>query len=418
MHLAARSYLATGVALVGAGAIAISPVAPPLPDVKVPTLSTIGVELNAAVNPIQTWIDVFGTTAENLAILGQMVAENPAPILQQVIENQLGYIEKLAPAFQDFAVGFVEALDPFNPDGIPANVVDALELIVTGHPAQGFPELFQAFLTPILFPALGVLVGVQEVITATAENMLDVANMAVTVFATVALGVLSPIATGFGAVGVATQAIVDAAVDGDILGAITAALDVPGFVTGAVLNGFDFNGGLLTPEFGTIAGLLNLRQMIADALKPAAPVLRVADVPSTDTEAADTVTSDITESGVTGASFKSAVDAGDASESYSPEPDDVIAVVDEKAGDETVVEPPEEEAPVTEAPAEEATEEEENDEEAAQEDAADEDVTEQEPSNDENGSGGADNGGGDSESGNDNTDNDNTGNDNGGGDAE
>lgn len=418
MHLAARSYLATGVALVGAGAIAISPVAPPLPDIKVPTLSTIGVELNAVVNPIQTWIDVFGQSAENLAILGQMVAENPAPILQQVIENQLGYIEKLAPAFQEFAAGFVEALNPFNPEGIPANVVDALELIATGHPAQGFPELFQAFLVPIFIPALGVLGGVQEVITATAENMLDVANLAVTAFATVALAVLTPIATGFSAFGVATQAIVDAAVDGDILGAVTAALDVPGFVTGAVLNGFGFEGGILSPAFGAINGLLNLRLMIADALKPAPPTLRVAGVSSADTEPVDTVTFEITDSGVAGASFRSATAAGDASESPLPEPGDVVAVVDEKAGDETVTEAPEEETPVTEAPVEEApateapveeapeegaADEDVTEEEATQEDVTDEDVTEQETSDGENRSGGAENTGGDDNPGDDNS---------------
>lgn len=109
MHIAARSYLSTGVALVGAGAIAVSPVAPPVPDVEVPTLSTIGVELNAAVNPLQTWIEVFGTAAQNLSVLGQQIAERPAPILQQIIENQLSNIETLAPAVQSFVTGFVNS---------------------------------------------------------------------------------------------------------------------------------------------------------------------------------------------------------------------------------------------------------------------------------------------------------------------
>ncbi|KUI37224.1 hypothetical protein AU195_19205 [Mycobacterium sp. IS-1496] len=400
MHIAARSYLSTGVALVGAGAIAISPVAPPLPDAKVPSLSTIGVELNAAVNPIQTWIEVFGEAAENLSILGQSVAQNPAPILQQVIQNQLSYIEQLTPAFQEFAEGFVAALNPSNPDGIPANVHAAVEQIVTGNPAEGFPALFQAFLTPILFPALGVLMGVQEVITASAENMLDVANMAVTAFATVALGAILPVASVFSGLGAATQAIVDAAVEGDILGAVTAVLDVPGVVTGAFLNGFGFDGGLLTAGSGTIAGLLNLRQMIADALKPAAPVSRVADVSSTNTEPAPTVTFDITESGVTPAAFTSAP-AGDVSENPAPEPGDGAAAVDEtvgeKAGDEETDlttgeessegEASEEEALEEELPAEDAVDDTTEDDvletDAPEEETGDDGTTEQAPSGDD-----------------------------------
>ncbi|KUI30622.1 hypothetical protein AU196_13985 [Mycobacterium sp. IS-1742] len=392
MHIAARSYLCTGVALVGAGAIAISPVAPPLPDATVPSLSTIDVELNAAVNPIQTWIEVFGEAAENLASLGQTVAENPAPILQQVIENQLGYIEQLTPAFQEFAEGFVEALNPLNPEGIPANVQAAVEQIVTGNPAEGFPALFQAFLTPILFPALGVLVGVQEVITASAENMLDVANMAVTAFATVALGAILPVASVFSGLGAATQAIVDAAVDGDILGAVAAALDVPGVVTGAFLNGFGFDGGLLTAGSGTIAGLLNLRQMIADALKPPAPVLRVADVTSTNTEAAETVTFDVTESGVTPAALTSSPAADDASETPAPEPGDGAAAVDEvdeKGGEEVdeKTEGSEEEALEEEVPAEDAVddtlEDDTLEDDAPEEETGDDGTTEQAPSDDD-----------------------------------
>jgi hypothetical protein len=205
MHVAARSYLSTGVALVGAGAIALSPVAPPLPDVKVPTLSTIGVELNASVNPLQTWIEVFGTAVENLSLLGQQVAENPAPILQQVIENQLANIEFLTPAFQEFAEGFIDSLSPSNPAGIPASLVRAFEQIAAGNPAEGIPGVFQAFLLPVLYPALNVIVGAQEVITGTFVNVLDVANQAALVVASVALGAISPISSGFRALGAAAQ---------------------------------------------------------------------------------------------------------------------------------------------------------------------------------------------------------------------
>lgn len=390
MHIAARSYLSAGVALVGAGAIAISPIAPPLPDAKVPTLSTIGVELNAAVNPIQTWIEVFGQAAENLAVLGQTVAENPAPILQQVFENQLANIETLAPALEEFFTGVVASLDPTNPDGIPANLREAFELIVSGNPAEGIPAIMQAFLQPILFPSLALLMPVQGIITQTAQNVLDVANQALTVFAVGAIAVLTPVFSGFNAAGAAAQAVVDAANVGDIAGVITAVLDIPGVVVGGVLNGFGFDGGLLTPESGTIAAFLTLRNMIADALKPDLPALRVADVSSTNTEATETVTLDLTDTGVTPAAFKTEAAGGEDAQSPGAEPGDGVPVVDEKSGDEVVDKTPAEEAPQEEAPEEDAPEEEEAlDEETLEEDASEEetggdDTTEQEPSEEQN----------------------------------
>ncbi|MGE2716966.1 hypothetical protein ACQI4L_23150 [Mycolicibacterium litorale] len=385
MHTAARSYLSTGVALLGAGAIAVSPVAPPLPDVDKPTLSSIGVELHAAVNPLQTWIEVFGTAAENLAVLGQQIAERPAPILQQIIENQLSNIETLAPALQGFVSGFVNSLNPTNPDGIPANLREAFELIVTGNPAEGFPAIFQAFLQPILFPSLELLVPVQAIITQTAQNVLDVANQAITVVALGALGFLNPVFSGFSAMGAATQAVVDAANDGDIAGVITAVLDIPGVVAGGVLNGFGFDGGILTPMSGTIAALLTLRNTIADALKPNPPAtaLVAEDTAPAPEEAGTTVTFDVTDGGasLTPAASRSAAPADDASVSPTPETGGGAPVVDEGAGDESgdTTDAPGEEAPEVEAPEDDAPEVEAPEDEASEEEAPDEDTAEQEP---------------------------------------
>ncbi|BCI54618.1 hypothetical protein NIIDNTM18_38960 [Mycolicibacterium litorale] len=433
MHIAARSYLSTGVALVGAGAIAVSPVAPPVPDVEVPTLSTIGVELNAAVNPLQTWIEVFGTAAQNLSVLGQQIAERPAPILQQIIENQLSNIETLAPAVQSFVTGFVNSLDPFNPDGIPANLREAVELIVTGNPAEGFPAIFQAFLQPILFPSLELLVPVQGIITQTAQNILDVANQAIAVVAIGAIGLLNPVFSGFSAVGAATQAVVDAADEGDVAGVITAVLDIPGVVAGGIINGFGFDGGILTPMSGTIAALLTLRNTIADALKPNPPAAGLtAEASSIPEDAGTTVTFDITdgEASLSAASSRSA-----APENAAPGAggDGGLAVVEETTEDEaTGGEAAEENATeeeateqvtddeVTDDVTEEATEQvtdEVTDDEAADEEAADaaddadSDAAEQEPA------AGDDDGDGDATGAGDSADNGTGGDDTGGADA-
>lgn len=376
MHTAARSYLSTGVALIGAGAIAMSPVAPPLPDVKVPSWSTMGVELNAAVNPLQTWIEVFGQAAENLAILGQQFAERPAPILQQIIENQLSNIETLAPAVESFAQGLLASLSPTNPDGVPAHLREAFEMILAGNPAEGVPAIFQAFLQPLLFPALGLLVPVQGIITQTAQNVLDVANQALTVVAIGAIGLLTPVVSGFSAVGAAAQAVVDAANDGDLLGVVAAVLDAPGVIVGGVLNGFGFDGGLLTPMSGTIAALLTLRNTIADALKPNPPTVSLlADTSSgAAEETVDTVNFEITDG--------EPVLAPDAAgrgvpEAPTPEAGGGAPVTEDDSTEEEIVDDTsEEEAPEAEAPEEEAPEEALEDE-LTDEELTDEEVTEE-----------------------------------------
>ncbi|BBY14656.1 hypothetical protein [Mycolicibacterium litorale] len=385
MHAAARSYLSTGVALVGAGAIAMSPVAPPVPDLEVPAVSSIGVGLSAAVNPLQTWIEVFGQAAENISILGQEFIARPAPILQQIIENQWSNVETLAPALEAFAQGFLASLSPTNPNGIPANLREAFELIITGHPAEGVPAIFQAFLQPILFPSLELLVPIQGIITQSAQNVLDVANLAITTVALGAIGLLNPVFSGFNAFGAAAQAVVDAANEGDLLGAFTAVLDIPGVVAGGVLNGYGFDGGFLTPMSGTIAAIMTLRNMIADALKPNPPEapLRTTEISSTSTDPAASVTIDVTDSAVTSAARQTST-----TENLAPETGGGAGVVDEPTDDETTDDgtadgTADEKAGEDELADETAAEDEVADDEAAEEEAAEEEAAEEEAAEEE-----------------------------------
>ncbi|MGE2724125.1 outer membrane porin GjpA [Mycolicibacterium pulveris] len=94
MPVTLRPYTSAGLALVSATAIAMTPVvaAPSLPDVKV---ANPAVQLSAAVNPIAPWLEVWEKSETNLANLADTWLEAPAPILQQVIANQLGYLQQL-----------------------------------------------------------------------------------------------------------------------------------------------------------------------------------------------------------------------------------------------------------------------------------------------------------------------------------
>ncbi|MGV0714920.1 outer membrane porin GjpA [Mycolicibacterium sp. XJ662] len=94
MPVKLRPYTSAGLALVSATAIAMTPVvaAPSLPDVKV---ANPAVELSAAINPIAPWLEVWEHSETNLANLANTWLEAPAPVLQQIIANQLGYLQQL-----------------------------------------------------------------------------------------------------------------------------------------------------------------------------------------------------------------------------------------------------------------------------------------------------------------------------------
>src|SRR3954454_3212104 len=86
MHIAVRSTVATGVAMVGAGAIALAPIHPvgpvalPLSEINVPAaISTMEVELAALPNPISPWVNVFTTAVTNAGVLGTAWLDDPAP---------------------------------------------------------------------------------------------------------------------------------------------------------------------------------------------------------------------------------------------------------------------------------------------------------------------------------------------------
>ena len=115
MHVSTRSYLTSGVALLGAGAVALSPVAPTIgaaPAVNAPAhFVSQAVELAAATTPTPRLLEVGPPRATNYdslfnadsapgsapPITGQQA---PLPTLQQFVANWIGYAAIL-PNFAD-----------------------------------------------------------------------------------------------------------------------------------------------------------------------------------------------------------------------------------------------------------------------------------------------------------------------------
>ncbi|MFN6550202.1 hypothetical protein ACP6C7_00550 [Mycolicibacterium septicum] len=249
MQLAARSYLAAGVALVGASAIAVSPVAPSAPPVHLPVALTASVD-----NPFVVFEPVATATQELITSVIERQTSNPAPILRQLAANAVAGVEAVAstdPVWllaQVLTHGVITAQE-FGPNlinagtvtseslralvtilsdlgaGLPATLEAAGAQLAAGNPNGAIDAIMLAGLQPgvdllmnVLTPemtAIGKLLGVPQPITDAAANaVIGVALGAIisTVGIGFDLGDPQPIVKGFIA---GVQTVVAGAASGD-----------------------------------------------------------------------------------------------------------------------------------------------------------------------------------------------------------
>src|SRR5262245_49869145 len=87
MHTAVRKPLMAGVVLAGASVIAVSPVAPPLPDIHVPAVYSSSVHLTTS------YQELIANTLDNAGALLDTFLSAPAPILTQILANQIASVQ-------------------------------------------------------------------------------------------------------------------------------------------------------------------------------------------------------------------------------------------------------------------------------------------------------------------------------------
>ena len=262
-----RSYAAGGVALLGAGYIAMSPIAPPLPDLHLPSLKAPAVELTA----LPTWLAWLQTGTvqlqEQLAALGEGIQariDDPLPIITQLIVNRVGYAQDFATAFNTSAGVIAEALV-----GLPLQLVLAIQAAIA-NPAN-IPAILNGLVTGLVTTVTDAVTPVVDAVTTVATTVfthaLGVADAIITNAPDIATAVLrAPILIG-------TQ-VVDSTV------AVLAAIATlrPGNVIGAIGQGLvDLEGatvGAITPIGHELRAL---QLAIADALAAPAPLAAASD---------------------------------------------------------------------------------------------------------------------------------------------
>ncbi|MEE6167221.1 MULTISPECIES: hypothetical protein [unclassified Mycolicibacterium] len=291
----ARSYLAAGVALVGAGAIAVSPVAPPLPDVHVPAVSTASVNLSAAVDPFEAYVQLITNTVNNVGTLIGTEIADPFPILQQIVANQITSGQGVFAGLQQAGEALGQQLDPSNPYGIPAQLQQAFTQLLSGDINGAVGTAWSALLSPVLVAGLPLLEPITNAVKQPVQNLLNVINdpLAVLIPVLGALNTVYPAVLVSGNVG---QNMVDAIKAGDPLGFVNAVIAGPGQIADAFLNGAEAagGGGLLGPSLGLLSALRQARDAIAkDIAPPAALTAAVAQLSAAPKAPAKVVTLDV-----------------------------------------------------------------------------------------------------------------------------
>lgn len=99
-HVSARTYLTSGIAALGAGAIALSPVQP-MPDhmnTAAPqrAIESMSVTLAASIDPITPIVETFNTSVANIKTLSEFYMQKPLPLLKTIAANTAIYAEEAA----------------------------------------------------------------------------------------------------------------------------------------------------------------------------------------------------------------------------------------------------------------------------------------------------------------------------------
>ena len=216
MYAVPRPFAAAGVALVGATAIAISPVSVTPPDITV----SPAIELAASTD----WADIFTRAGQNAQALFDTWQQAPAPILQQIIANQISYLQELP----DLA-------------GIATQIQHNFQAALAAPLAPNLSTLDPTHGTFYnLLPAVLQLPGVPDllhlVISPTGEQLLAFSTSALSGLilgmAGPVLGPLIALSSGLDAV----RADLTAATP-DVAGALSTLGSIPAAMTDAFLNG-------------------------------------------------------------------------------------------------------------------------------------------------------------------------------------
>jgi hypothetical protein len=267
MQVATRPRLNAGIALVGATAVVASTVALRPPDVHLPALPTsVPVQLVALENPLAVFGEILQKGLTDTVSLGSTVLASPAPILSRIITNQLANATALAGISESFLSNVVTAVV----QDVPQQTQMGIQQIANGEITNGLNSFVGALLLPLVGPGLGNLALINDVVPilkAPVQNVLNLLDVAPTVLLNVGIAPIQVLSNFTNALGNGIEGLRDAVLSGNPENVFNAVINAAAGFAAAAEN------SLLDPNSGVIGIMLNVRNIIANALapKPAVP---------------------------------------------------------------------------------------------------------------------------------------------------
>lgn len=376
MHAAVRSSVLSGATLLTAGAIAVTPVQP---LAHMPSLPSISHAVStAAVNLTSSPFDLYGqvlkTAAGNLqADVKSYLDMGLFPILRQILTNQVGTMTGLVNALGESGKAVATALTKEVPGYLGAAFSDLGKANVEG----ALNNLQLAIVLPI-FAAINPIgplpKALGNLISQPLQSVINIANDLPNIMLELGVGLIGPVASTLGAMGTATQNVINAMKAGDLGKLATAVIQAPATVIDGLLNGgygpnlgallglnipgFNiyggglFGGGATVPGGTTIAGtvqaIVAVVKSILNDITPAKPaaaaatttatkaVSDIAAVPSTTATTVTLSTAPATKAGATDTASTDKVKAtGSTSESTGSATEGTTKAGETKAGETT-----------------------------------------------------------------------------------
>jgi hypothetical protein len=266
LQRALRPCVTTGIALVGAGVIAVTPVTAPPPELHLPAVTLTA-------NPVvDAYRQLLQNTWTDLQAVGSQAWNQGLPILEQLLINtrsNLDIVAKVPPEMFNALKYSVQQIRP--------TLDTAGTQLQAGQVGEAINTLWSGLvINPLVGVAFPLLNTLQIPVNMAKTFARVVEALPTAILLGVGLPVLSTMTAVVNSLGVVAQGLYDGITTGNLGAVLTTVLTAPATVIGGALNG-DPDTGTVGLINGLIAGILNARQTIADAMAPPpAPLAKTA----------------------------------------------------------------------------------------------------------------------------------------------
>ncbi|ORA69529.1 hypothetical protein [Mycobacterium heidelbergense] len=229
-------------------------------------------------NPVQTWINTFEAAGINLQSLATQYAQHPFPVPQQMAANFLQYGIQYVTPYTTATTNAVNYYLGTNANDFVPILQTAVAAASTGNISTAVSNVFNAVYLGPLILILQPLETIPQILNPITQNLANTSNY-LTTTALANVGLVATITLPSllqQTLGTSLQNVYNSFAAGDPVGGLVNAVDIPGALTNAFLNGSPavngtYNSGLLSDGQGGLVHAIGIITAQGLAQKIVAP---------------------------------------------------------------------------------------------------------------------------------------------------